>query len=352
MTKSARDNVRRRLSAHYGLSAHYEPEVHGPNGELLARRFSVIQGGLAKGNLTPQLPVPTGLGSRHATVEISPPEFVRRRAIVCRGLTAESVQTTNRTKVEYSFQGSAHLLVIYEDGARTDGQTCVQGLPQATLRRFAHKFTFVPAGYQYHECHELQVLSRLIYFYFDPGKLIVQSDARSEQISSSPRVFFEDEELWHSALKLKNLIEKPELGDERYFQALGIVIAYRLLAIQAGNARNQSFTRGGLAAWQQRITLAYIEEHISEHVELATLSRLVRKSPFHFCRAFKNSLGMPPLRYQAKRRIEQAKILLARPEMSVTEIGLTVGFGCSSSFATAFRKATGFTPTEYQRSLG
>ena len=352
MTKSARDNVRRRLAAHYGLSAHYEPEVHGPNGELLARRFSVIQGGLAKGNLTPQLPVPTGLGSRHATVEISPPEFVRRRAIVCRGLTAESVQTTNRTKVEYSFQGSAHLLVIYEDGARTDGQTCVQGLPQATLRRFAHKFTFVPAGYQYHECHELQVLSRLIYFYFDPGKLIVQSDARSEQISSSPRVFFEDEELWHSALKLKNLIEKPELGDERYFQALGIVIAYRLLAIQAGNARNQSFTRGGLAAWQQRITLAYIEEHISEHVKLATLARLVRKSPFHFCRAFKNSLGMPPLRYQAKRRIEQAKILLARPEMSVTEIGLTVGFGCSSSFATAFRKATGFTPTEYQRSLG
>jgi len=347
MTKSARDNVRRRLSAHYGLSAHYEPEVHG-----LARRFSVIQGGLAKGNLTPQLPVPTGLGSRHATVEISPPEFVRRRAIVCRGLTAESVQTTNRTKVEYSFQGSAHLLVIYEDGARTDGQTCVQGLPQATLRRFAHKFTFVPAGYQYHECHELQVLSRLIYFYFDPGKLIVQSDARSEQISSSPRVFFEDEELWHSALKLKNLIEKPELGDERYFQALGIVIAYRLLAIQAGNARNQSFTRGGLAAWQQRITLAYIEEHISEHVKLATLARLVRKSPFHFCRAFKNSFGMPPLRYQAKRRIEQAKILLARPEMSVTEIGLTVGFGCSSSFATAFRKATGFTPTEYQRSLG
>ena len=352
MTKSARDNARRRLSAHYGLSAHYEPEVHGPNGELLARRFSVIQGGLAKGNLTPQLPVPTGLGSRHATVEISPPEFVRRRAIVCRGLTAESVQTTNRTKVEYSFQGSAHLLVIYEDGARTDGQTCVQGLPQATLRRFAHKFTFVPAGYQYHECHELQVLSRLIYFYFDPGKLIVQSDARSEQISSSPRVFFEDEELWHSALKLKNLIEKPELGDERYFQALGIVIAYRLLAIQAGNARNQSFTRGGLAAWQQRITLAYIEEHISEQIELATLARLVRQSPFHFCRAFKCSFGMPPLRYQAKRRIEQAKILLARPEMSVTEIGLTVGFGCSSSFATAFRKATGFTPTEYQRSLG
>src|SRR6516162_11017269 len=99
-----------------------------------------------------------------ATVEISPPELVRRRVIVCPGLAAESVQAASHSKVEYSFHGQTHLLVIYEDGARTDGRTCVQGLPQATLKSFAHKFTFVPAGYQYHE--------------FDPGKLIAQSDAR------------------------------------------------------------------------------------------------------------------------------------------------------------------------------
>ncbi len=348
MTKSTPKNAHRR--------PHYELEVHSPpNEKLLARRFSIIDGGLANGKLTPRLPGPTGSGSSHAqaSVEISPLELVRRRTIVCPGLTAESVQAASHAKVEYNFQGPTHLLVIYEDGARSDGQTCVQGLSQATLRRFAHKFTFVPAGHQYHEYHELRVLSRLMYFYFHPGKLIVQSNARFEQILSSPRVFFEDEELWHSAMKLKNLIENPELGDERYFQALGIVLAYRLLHLQNGNAaRNQSLTRGGLAAWQQRITLAYIEEHISEHIELATLAKLVRKSRAHFCRAFKHSFGMPPLRYQAKQRIEQAKILLASPEMSVTEIALTVGFGNSSSFATAFRKATGVAPTEYQRSLG
>jgi AraC family transcriptional regulator len=153
-------------------------------------------------------------------------------------------------------------------------------------------------------------------------------------------------------MNLKTLIEKPELEYELYFQALGIVIAHRLLHLEKGDAGNQSLTRGGLAAWQQRITLAYIEEHISERIELSTLATLVRQSPFHFCRAFKHSFGMPPLRYQAKQRIEQAKVLLAMPEMSVTEIGLTIGFGCLSSFTTAFRKATGVTPTEYQRSLG
>jgi AraC family transcriptional regulator len=42
---------------------------------------------------------------------------------------------------------------------------------------------------------------------------------------------------------------------------------------------------------------------------------------------------------------------LAKPELSVTEIGLTVGFSETSSFTAAFRKATGQTPTGYHRSL-
>jgi AraC family transcriptional regulator len=74
-------------------------------------------------------------------------------------------------------------------------------------------------------------------------------------------------------------------------------------------------------------------------------------SPYYFCRAFKQSLGMPPHRYHNSRRIEHAKTLLAKPELSVTEIGLTVGFSETSSFTAAFRKATGQTPTGYHRSL-
>jgi AraC family transcriptional regulator len=335
--------------------AHSEREAHGPNGDLAARQLSVIDGGCQEAANDKVMLRPPACTSRHAplaTVEISPPEFVRRRIIACAGLSAESVQTLSHIRIKCSFHGPNHLLVIYEDGARTDGQTCIQGMPRSTLRRFARKFTFVPAGYQYREWHELRVLSRLMYFYFDPAKLILQSDAALARIWLTPRLFFEDEGLRHTAIKVKNLIEQPGLGDEPYFEALGTVIAYQLLRGHKGDTRHQSPTRGGLAAWQQRIALAYIEEHISERIELATLAHLVRLTPFHFCRVFKQSLGMPPIRYQAKRRIEHAKLLLAMPTMSVTEIGLTIGFGCSGSFTAAFRKATGFTPTEYQRSLG
>jgi AraC family transcriptional regulator len=56
-------------------------------------------------------------------------------------------------------------------------------------------------------------------------------------------------------------------------------------------------------------------------------------------------------RYLTSQRIERAKSLLAERKLSVTEIGLDVGFRETSSFASAFRKVTGETPSDYRRSL-
>jgi AraC family transcriptional regulator len=96
---------------------------------------------------------------------------------------------------------------------------------------------------------------------------------------------------------------------------------------------------------------AYIEEHLAEHIPLAAIAQLVRLSPYYFCRAFKQSFGLPPHRYHNRRRIELAKALLAKPASTVTDVGLAVGFSETSSFTAAFRKATGLTPTAYRRSL-
>jgi AraC family transcriptional regulator len=279
-------------------------------------------------------------------VEVSPADVVRRRAITSRGMTAESIHTASHVRVEYRFCAPVHLLVIYEDGVRRDGETFVEGLPRATLRGFAHKFTFVPAGHQYHESHELRAPSRIVYFYFDPAKLKIPDAALA------PRLYFGDEWLWNTTLKLEELVEHPTSENQSFFEALGAVIIHGLFHHHSDLPGGQFQVHGGLAPWQQRIAANYIEEHLTERTELATLARLVRQSPFHFCRAFKVSFGMPPRRYQAKRRIEYSKMLLTDPELSVMDIGLTLGFSSSSSFVTAFGKATKFTPTEYRRSLG
>ena len=81
------------------------------------------------------------------------------------------------------------------------------------------------------------------------------------------------------------------------------------------------------------------------------MTKLVDLSPFYFCRAFKQSFGIPPHRYHVNRRIERAKALLAERESSVTDVALEVGFSETSSFSAAFRHTTGTTPTEYRRTL-
>ena len=53
----------------------------------------------------------------------------------------------------------------------------------------------------------------------------------------------------------------------------------------------------------------------------------------------------------ASRRIERAKQLLAKRELSVTTIALDVGFSETSTFTAAFRRLTGQTPSCYRRNL-
>jgi AraC family transcriptional regulator len=284
-------------------------------------------------------------------VKIHPSDIVKRRAVSSHGMAAEIVQATKRDKIECRFRGPVHLLALYDRGVRQDGETFVEGLPRSALRDLRRKLTFVPAGHEYYAWQDPHILPRVAYFYFDPAKLAIDPELGFAETSFAPRLFFEDTALWGTALKLMSLIENSLSANRLYFEALGAVLAHELVRLNSGAPSSVPPVRGGLAAWQQRIAVAYIEEHLADQIPLAQLSQLVRLSPHYFCRAFKQSFGMPPHRYHSSRRIERAKVLLADRALSVTDIGLTLGFSETGSFTAAFRKAAGVTPTGYRSLL-
>jgi AraC family transcriptional regulator len=284
----------------------------------------------------------------HKTVEITPADIVKRRSAAWNGMSAEIVQVAQRGKIEIRFRAQTHLLVLHEEGARNDGETVIDGLPRSTLRQVQHKLTFVPAGHDYRETHDPRMLPRVIYITIDPAFVPAHADATGAGLS--PKLFFENAALRETMLKLAAAIEAG-LGDNAgYLEALGTVLVHELARLDQGGAR-QMQARGGLAGWQQKAVTTYIEEHLEEGIPLSKLAELARLSPFYFCRAFKESFGVPPHRYHTTRRIDRAKAMLADAAQSVTEIGLALGFSETSSFTTAFRKMTGTTPTAYRRSL-
>jgi AraC-like DNA-binding protein len=284
-------------------------------------------------------------------VEFSPAENVKRHTVSWDGAAAETVHVTKHHRIESRFRAQVHMLAMFEAGERSDGFTSVEGLPRSTLRNYRRKLVFVPAGHEYCDSQEPRSLARSAYFYFDPAALQVGADQGFDAMSLAPRLFFEDAAIWDIAAKLKALIDGPQSNDRLYREALGTVLAHELVRVNSGAKRAGSPARGGLAAWQQRVVIAHIEEHLADQISLTTLAQLVRLSPYHFCRAFKKSLGIPPHRFHTQRRMEHAKVLLAKPAASVTDVGITVGFSATSSFTTAFRNATGLTPTGYQRSV-
>jgi AraC family transcriptional regulator len=295
---------------------------------------------------------PAAVIATEPSIDISPREIANRHAKSWDGMAAEIVQVTRRERIDIRFNAPVHLLVIVEQGVRVAGETLVEGLPRSTLRDLRRKLSFVPAGHDYHEWQEPSLLPRATYFYFDPAKLSLDLEPVYSDALRTPRLFFEDAALWETAVKLRRLMEGTGIDSRLYFEALGIILAHELVRPTVAARPSAPPARGGLAAWQQRIMIDYIEENLAERISLAALAQLVRLSPYHFCRAFKESFGVPPHRYHTGRRIERAKALLAKPTYSVTDIGMTVGFSETSSFTAAFRKATGLTPTAYHRTLG
>lgn len=281
------------------------------------------------------------------TVQFSPIDSVKRHSTARYGIVAESFYAPLRSSIQIYYNAPIHLLVLYEDGARREGETSIDGLPPSRLRKFANKLTFVPAGHSYREWHETSAPLRVTHLYLSGAKLQKFASADATYI---PRAFFEDSNLWTTAIKLKGALESNNLPTT-YLEALTSVLAHELSCLGQQPTLLSPENRGGLAGWQMRAVTAYLEEHLNQNVSLVTLARLARLSPHHFCRAFKQSVGIPPHGYHLCRRIEHAKVLLSDVATSITDVGSSLGYSNLSSFSLAFRKITGQTPSQFRKSL-
>jgi AraC family transcriptional regulator len=292
-----------------------------------------------------------GNPTNHDGVHFSPSNIVRRQIANWRGIKSDSIQVVRHEPFEYRYKADRHLLVLSERAERDQGETLVEGLPKSSQRQFNQKLTLVPAGHQFHGWQIPRTLARVTYFYIDPHRFPIDPELRFDEAELTPRLFFFDHDLWETLLKLKAQAENPDRARQGYAEALSLVLAHELVRLDRGIARTRQTMRGGLAARQKRRVADYIEEHLADGPSLSTLAQMADLSPFHFSRAFKESFGLPPHRYLTSRRIEKAKDLLAQSDISVTQIGLQLGFAETSSFSTAFHKHSGTTPTAYRRSL-
>jgi len=91
-----------------------------------------------------------------------------------------------------------------------------------------------------------------------------------------------------------------------------------------------------------------IDREYARPLDVAALARAALMSPAHFSRQFRATYGETPYAYLMTRRIERAKALLRRGDLSVTEVCMAVGCTSLGSFSTRFTELVGETPTAYR----
>jgi transcriptional regulator GlxA family with amidase domain len=93
-----------------------------------------------------------------------------------------------------------------------------------------------------------------------------------------------------------------------------------------------------------------MDREYASPLDVAALARTALMSTAHFSRQFRDAYGETPYAYLMTRRIERAKALLRRGDLSVTEVCLAVGCTSLGSFSARFTELVGETPTAYRDS--
>jgi len=91
-----------------------------------------------------------------------------------------------------------------------------------------------------------------------------------------------------------------------------------------------------------------MDREYARPLDVAALARVALMSTAHFARRFRATYGETPYSYLMTRRIERAKLLLRRGDLTVTEVCLEVGCSSLGSFSARFTELVGETPTAYR----
>lgn len=89
----------------------------------------------------------------------------------------------------------------------------------------------------------------------------------------------------------------------------------------------------------------------NNHINALELAPLVDTLARHLGRLFEKELGDTPGRYLLKLRLERARQLLRRTDISLLEIAVATGFASSSHFSRVYKRQYTLTPSEERRSL-
>jgi len=150
---------------------------------------------------------------------------------------------------------------------------------------------------------------------------------------------------------MHNEIEADEPGAGRYARLLLAELILVLLRLTEGRHAEVAEFPNSLHRKVSEVA-QYIGAHYGEPITLNGLSDRFRISPFYLSRIFHQVTGLPVVSYINYVRVEEARLLLASTDLSVTEVAFRTGYQSVTHFGRVFKAAVGLTPQKFRQEKG
>jgi AraC family transcriptional regulator len=233
------------------------------------------------------------------------------------------------------------------------GGPLIVNAPQARApasRRPGPHISLIPGRTAVQARSEVSTYLREITINFEAGDDACWGAGLDAPDAMPPRLMFFDQRVLRLGELLAAECAVGEGFDTLYGDSLGLALRQALARLEQPAAEN--LARGGLAPWQLKRVVDYMEANLAAGVRLEALAEMVDFSLSHFSRAFKASTGLAPHRWFLGARLKRARALLLNTETSLAEIALDTGFVDQPHFTRAFTRDMGAPPGAWRKLRG
>lgn len=158
-----------------------------------------------------------------------------------------------------------------------------------------------------------------------------------------------DDVMRNLTLAVATAFTRPQEAGRTFVDHVALAIATHVAQTYGGLNPRPHQARGGLSSWQEKRATEMLAAQLDGSVRIAELAKECGLSQRHFCRAFRQSTGLSPHAWLQHRRIDMAKTMLCRNDISLLETAIACGFADQSHFTRVFSQLVGMSPGSWRR---
>lgn len=204
----------------------------------------------------------------------------------------------------------------------------------------------IPAGFSHWAVWDRAITLTVIFLHPAFVEQVASETTGGNRIELIPKHQTNDPAVTQLGLLLQQDLAEGQPRGTLYRDSLATAFAARLVSNHSIVATSVNLPDEELSDHRLQTVVNYIQDSLDQEIRLITLAELVNLSEYYLCRAFKRSMGISLHQYLIQQRVERAKSLLKRRELTLAEIAQRCGFSSHSHLTRQFKRWLGATPSE------